>query len=523
MQATPRVRSPVPGILLLGVGIALSWALVGLPMIGIGAGQLLAWAHRDPESPGSDTRVLAAGWVAVLILGAAVVTGGVLGVCAIELVEDAFASSDRAFLATAVIAPLSAGVLFAPLAFAPSLALQESKAAWLVESVWLSAHRGALRTMMVGLGLGGHGALPFALAWGCLELVDDDLAPLALLAGVGLTVVSAPISLRMLADAFVSAREQAADAAHAERALGALGRLAVGPLAVLGIVIAFAAWTPSRLRMTDGVTPTEPAPIRVPGTDFSVDGDWRSVRVLHDDGRAREHAIDGYLYDARGRVDRVRYRGREAWRVEIGNTGRAYELVLDDDGERLGDGLAVRLDSRTPGVALLLLALGCALGVAFAVRSGRVRATVRTLALVIRHRGGHDVITGALALRGSAPRVVSGALLGGAGGAIESDGGAIRIALPDTPVVVLASDPSVPAQLEEGTQVTLVSRGARLGGVGLRDAAAPFPTSGALVIGDPERGRAALVRASFPTLVRLGLAIGGFVVAATMVIAASTG
>lgn len=55
----------------------------------------------------------------------------------------------------------------------------------------------------------------------------------------------------------------------------------------------------------------------------------------------------------------------------------------------------------------------------------------------------------------------------------------------------------------------------------IRTASAPLPAGAVLVIGDPDRARVALVRRTFPTLVRLGLAAGALIFGAAVAIAAS--
>lgn len=516
-----QARSPIPGVFALAGGIALAWAVVGLFLIAVGVGQILAWAHRVPADAEHDARGLSAGWVAVLILGAAVITGGAFGLCTIDLLEETLGRNDPAFGTTALLAPLAAGLLFAPLAFAPSLALESSRSPWLVEAVWLAAHRGPLRTALVGLALGAHVAGPIVLGWACAEWVDDDLTPLALAAGGGAMLVLAPISLRLLAREFERARERAADPANAERALGALGRLAALPLAVLGLVLAVCAATPARARTIPADDGGAPLPLRLPGTHVTIDTDYFGIVV---DGPAQASfrvPVEGWIWEATAIADPILVDDRQAWRVRVSAPDAGYQVVLDDEGRRLDDGMAKRILSRVPDATLGLLALACLLGVGFAVQAGRLRATVRTLARVVAAGSRHDVTAGTLALRGTTARLTAGALTTGPGVAIETEGGALRIALPDAPVRVLAVDPSA-AQLTDGTPVWLVSQGARLGGVGLRDASAPFPSGGALVIGDPEAARAAMVRASFPVLVRLGLAIGALVVAATLALGYAT-
>lgn len=505
----------------------LSPALVGIPVLAYGVGEILAWSHGVELTGPTTARRLAGGWSATLLLAGAVVLGGIAGVCMFDGVEAAAGDDDPAIAIVVIVAPLVAGLLFAPLGLVPSLALAPApRPPLLVGAVWLAAHRGAARTALLGLALGSLGALPFALAV-LVAMLDDDLVPLALLAGVGMDVLLAGAALGAVARASERAREASEDASRHPAALSSLGRMSLVPLAVLGCVVALAASVPLMLVRGPALLPgpgvqiEEDERYRVPGTEIAVRPTWRYVEVWADD-ELRRYRYGGYAIDYAIDVRRGTLGGREIIELVMhSDWSGTRTLRLDAQGRRLGDGAIDRIAERAPVPVVLLLFVACVLGVAFALLVGREQARVRAIARVVAGGEGGDLVRGELRVRG-APVLAQGGTIRGAGGAwIEGEGGSLRIALPDAPTEALAIDPELPRELPEGTPFVLLTHGARLGGVGMRDASTPWPEGALAVVGDPQRAAASRVRAIFPAVVGLGIAIGVLLVIASLALAAA--
>jgi hypothetical protein len=286
--------------------------------------------------------------------------------------------------------------------------------------------------------------------------------------------------------------------------------------------VALAAAAPLPMQRAPGFTTGVPLPAAVPGTPLVLEAQYRRV-VLRDgfDGPiVSSIPVDAYLWDERGELDRVVYRGTPAIRIRVAGDfmSDAFTAIIDEQGQRLDAPPGERLEARLPAIVLVLLALASLQGVVLAVRLGMVQARVRQLAAIVA--GGESVrglglVAGKLRVTGRAVHLDGRRLHAAGGASIEAEGGALRVALPDAPVEVLASDPSIDPEVRDGTPVLLLSRGARLGGVSLRAAAAPFPPAGALVIGDPGAAEVALVRRAIPPLALFSLALG-----ATLTIAA---
>lgn len=517
---------PLGAIVLLGIGLALAPLLIGLPLMAVAVTELLAWAHG--ELPGTHRpHQSRAGAIAILLLAGAVVAGVVIGVATVDVLTAALGDDEPAYVALSVAAPIIAGFLFAPFALWPSMAFRGAGHG-VTGAFWLAAHRGALRTALLGARLGAHGALPFALAILVGTLVDDDLIPLALFGGIGLTVLVAPATLRAVARAADQAIASAAEPARARPALSSLAALACIPLLFAIVVTALALLAPLPLR--EGTARAgAPSPVAIEGTDLTVTVDWRTLTIASARG-PRTMRLHRYLITPHVRADRIAFRGEPAILLTLTSLyePRALVMVIDEHGERLDDAPLDRIDAWIGAPALLLLALVCALGVLFALRFGGVQARLRALD-VLAVEGGSGaaapgelgVVKGLLRVSGDRVRVERERLLASGGAAIEADGGALRIALPETPVEIAALDREVARDaVPSGTPIAiLLPRGGRLGGVGLRAASSALPAGAALIVGDPGRARIALTRGAFPLLVGTAVALGATSTLAALVIA----
>lgn len=514
---------PLSAWLSTSLGLALAPLLIGLPLLASGVGELLAWGHDLPLGAAlSSQRRARAGAVAIVVLAPAVLFGLVLGAVIVDPIEHLVGDDDRAAAVVALLAPMISALLFAPFVLAPSLVLRTVGPSLAVRAIELAAHVGVGRTLVLGAMLGALGALPFALAI-VGAFVDEAVAVLAVPVGVVIDVALAPWALRAIARTADRALASIDDAARSAATLSRLGRFAIAPLALLVATIVLALSTPLPLREDGpivGGTPTERAPWIVPGTRVHIAYDWRWVDVTREDGASEHYYVGPFLSIDRASARHATRDGREVIVVRLGNDyHESCELVIDPSGRRVDDGLRDRIERRLPAGIVALLVLACSLGVVFAARNGRAQARVREVLAVLSPEREGELVRGVLRTRGS-PVLVGARGVHAAGGAwIEADGGALRIALPDEPVAAVAIDPTLPPALLEGTPVLVRSHGARLGGVTLRDAHTPWPAGALAVWGDPQRAATAHVRALFPSLTRLGLAIGVLLVITSLAIA----
>ncbi|UJR84786.1 hypothetical protein [Sandaracinus amylolyticus] len=515
---------PFSAWLATSLGLVFSPFLVGLPILATGVGELLAWGHELPRGDAQERRIRA-GWTAILVLAPAVVIGVALGVAIVDPIERLAGDDDLAIEIVTLLAPMTSALLCAPFVLAPSLVLRTKGPAVVLRAVRAAAHLGVGRTLGLGAMLGALGALPFALAI-LGALVDDVFVVLALPVGVAIDILIAPWALRVIARAADDALVSFDDPARMASALSRLGGFVLVPLGMVIATIALALSTPLPLRTRgamEGGEPTYGEPWMVPGTDVRISYDWRWIDVGRVGGPTERYYAGPYVSIDRASAYRVRRGGREEIVVVLGNDDfyESCELVIDTQGHRVDDTMGARFEQRMPVSVVALLVLACALGLAFAGRNGGAQARMREVLAVVQPGREGELVHGVLRVR-SAPVRVDGDSVHAAGGAwIEADGGALRIALPDTPVRAVALDPELPAALPEGTPVVLRTNGARLGGVTLRDAHTPWPPGALAVWGDPQRAATDRVRAVFPSIAWLGLAIGALLVITSFAIAVS--
>lgn len=517
-------------LFVLPVGMLMSFCLVGFPIMSHGLAGLVSTlvrsAHDEHGLPFRPTRPGWAGALALFgiaaLLGTALVGSGAAG---------AVLGDDHPIAQTvaAVVAAAMAGAALAPFALAPFVAA--SGVSGLVQplhrSVELAARFDTRRLAVLGA---TAGALSGGTFIGCLVLaVLSANAIVVIVIALALQAVLA-FAFALLADTYVRASTAPARAAPARTTVADrphLGRatpeprpagvrlrtlaLVLVPLLVFPIVAAVvAAFTPtamrpvvhtderfSRTRHEDGAF--------IPGTRVRVRSSARGVIIEADDGggagaiRAFFPIEESEIFlESRDRAIAVEngtdYGGAPGtFAVLLTNSYQesAY-AIIDRDGVRQDDGLEDRVLGRLGIVGGAALALGLFLLLMLAGRLGLSLGEARTLDapdLRAAAKGARKALEGTLSFAGATLRRRRGTVH--VEGEAWFTAGTLRIRLPERAVPALGDLEREP---RDGQPVVLVSRFQRALTSNLREASAPWPDDGLLVLGTRADASDALVQ-----------------------------
>ena len=518
-----RARYPLRLVALTTVGLFLVPVGVGIVMAAAGLGGLLR--HARIAAGGSDT---AARWQgdagAGALSGGVLVLGMVLGVlfggAAIEPLEQLL-DDDLAVLVTALLSTWVGAVLVSPLALI-GLAGSTGRAAHERGSVLVAAlgrvcYGGAAGVLVASTALAGLAAMPIVLSAIAL-VIEEETIVVAFPLGIVLAVALAPPVLGLLARLDTRAEARARDAGSAPAALRGLGTLLVGPSLVLVLATMLVAAWPLPIRLVPSAAP------ELPGTRLVEQGGLRlasgeydsRLRVASEDGtrvlRTWPSASGLTMHSVRAEGDGLRVQACSERRIGGPHPWECALLRFDAHGARIGDTVLARIAHRARPPTIIALVIALFLSLALAVLVGRELPRVAQLAAPEASEGAPSDRVRALpvVLRvGSDAVIERGSLVAPGHAVLEARGGAVRIALPPSPLPLLALDPQLATSRLEGTRATLLLAATAPAAIGLRDATVPFPEGAALVLGDRARAAAWLAARAFGWALPLVLGIGG--------------
>lgn len=494
-------------LVLVPFGLLLSPCLVGVPVLGFALGELArttlraAWKSHGHNAPAPAAKNESfAGWAGALaVLGLVLISSAtLLPSMSVAVAFDTAGVAPQLFVA--LVAAASTGAALAPFALAPLAAADGSRGLFppLGRSLELTAPLGARRLASIGAAAGAGAGSSIFVAASLIAEAPNPVAAFALAFAFG---PIAAFAVALLARAYVAlASEPAPSSTPVSRSLLAPALL-LSPMLVLPLGVAtIAALTPTSMPLLDEPVALqhgfhEPRPT-LPGTPLSVRKRTDGIEVeTHDGGgagriRAPFAAHLGVLFIENGEP----YGGAPGTFAIIATNGSqsAYTLV-DREGVRQDDGLDARVLGRLGPFGGGALALGLALFLLLAYRLGVDLGQARTLgapALNAPGAGPRRGLEGILRLGEGVQLEQNRRSIRAAGEAwIEADDGALRVALPTTPVPILGD-----AAPKAGQPVVLVSRFARPLTTNLRQASAPWPGDGLLILGTRADASGALTR-----------------------------
>lgn len=521
-------------LLVVPFGALTSFCLIGFPIMTQGLGSL-AWVlvrgarkhHQrafEPDPPAGWAGALALSGIAAL-LGTTLVASGAAG--AVLGADHAIAQA-----MAAVIAAAMAGAALAPFALAPVIAAggEGGLVRPIGRSVELASRLGARR--LAALGAAG-GALVGGAFVGCAWAIGTG-HPLVIAGAVLALLASPALVLALLADVYV--RASSADTPSVAPPPPRRLALVLVPLLLIPAAASIvAALTPTPMRWLGEVSLREYT-LRESEEDLGYAGAAIGARayvrtvtggvlVATPDGGGA-----GYIrtrFDPRTGVLSVRDgtayggpRGSYAVIVDDGCTEitcAAYALV-DRDGVRLDDSLEDRVLGRLGPLGGGALALALVLLLVLSWRLGSSLGEARTLEAPDLHtpgEGTRKALEGTLSIASATltPRRRSMKVEGEAW--IEADN--LRIRLPEGAIQVLGD---LEQDLKQGQPVVLVSRFERALASNLREASAPWPDDGLLVLGTRAEARDALARRAANAAAWIILPLGACVFTATAMLLA---
>lgn len=483
------LRWVVASIAALAVGIFMTPCFVGIFVASFALGSLVSGVVRasgrtfEGSSPGT-------GLAAYLGIAALAVVTCVAVVTAIDLT---FGVID-AWLVAIVVAPIGAsafGAALGPLLFVPFV-LAEGRhrfVAAIARSFELGTRLGAARTAwlggVVGLGLASGVAAASLLVFALRMDEPDHWGFLLLAQPVGLAL-AVPWCVARIARGYVAM--QVSEEQRAVPRLRAMALVLAPGLLVCAAALFVGAWTPTPMR---ALAPDVPRPdprrglhpaladeVILPGTSVRVTPLARGVNISADDGGGAGPVDDPHIgeVDAMLVIEPGEEHGGPPGSFAVVRTywPWASVTIVDRDGVRLDDGLKERVLDRMGRVGIGLLAFALAAIFALVFWLGRAIGRARTI---------------------DAPRLEAGGVLSALSSTYRKseetswlESGDLRIRVPDQPPILGEA-----RTLEDGDAVTLISRFDRGITGGLRDAFAPWPRDGRLVIGDRADAASALV------------------------------
>ncbi len=517
-------------VVLLPAGVALSTCVVGLPIVSFALGLLIRVLLRSARRVHGVEAPTAASSrrVGSLALGGllAVLVSMALGASTAAALSVDLAPPVRlgVGLLVAVASALAVGAALAPCAFVPLLVADRGLpvARALPLAFELAARLGPKRPASLGAQAAACIAVPVvvvaALLAGLLVDARDEtpiVSSLLLVVPIALSVGPA-LAVALLSDAYVDwlARGCALSTEHPPARLRTLGLLLLPALALLGVALAVAALTPTRMREI----PEEASVHRSswPESALTASAVTRALPGGRAFARTTDRGVLVEAYDGGGAGaigapfstshaalwlrDGAPYGGPAGTNAVIVTNGERWAVaVVDTDGVRQDDGLGARVSARLGRPGGLALALGLASLLVLFARLASALGEARALEGpelppgTAPHAGGLVALHGNVRLASGVQLTVRGARARVHGDAsIDADGGALRFRLPsgrDLPW--LGAAPEGPVR--DGAAILLVSRFEGGATHGLREVHRTWPSDGKLALGSRADAARALV------------------------------